>query len=92
METIGIIAAAGFITVAILLSMGFALFMVIRAFRGPKTAKSAGQDIEETRMIQEIYRGLTKMSERVETLETLLVDTQQKKKADFDRELERGPQ
>lgn len=90
MEVIGIIAAAGFVTVAILLSLGFAFFMVIRAFRGPKSSKSAGQDIEETRLIQEIYHGLTKMGERVETLETLLVDDQRKKRADFDRELRKA--
>jgi phage shock protein B len=33
---------------------------------------------EETRLMQEIYQGLARMEERVEALETLLLDRQRK--------------
>lgn len=35
---------------------------------------------QETRLIQEIHQGLTKMEERVEALEMILSDRQEKKK------------
>lgn len=35
---------------------------------------------EETKMIQEIYKGLTKMEQRIESLETILMDSQEKDK------------
>ncbi|HDP34366.1 MAG TPA: hypothetical protein ENN29_04560 [Candidatus Hydrogenedentes bacterium] len=39
---------------------------------GAGTTRSAS--VEEARMLQEIHRGLTRMEERVEALETLLFD------------------
>jgi len=33
---------------------------------------------EESKMIQEIYEGLVRMEQRVESLETILMDTQEK--------------
>jgi uncharacterized membrane protein len=33
---------------------------------------------EESKMIQEIYEGLARMEQRVESLETILMDTQEK--------------
>ncbi len=35
---------------------------------------------EETRLIQEIHRGLSKMEERIEALETILLDPERKDK------------
>ena len=35
---------------------------------------SARQSEEETKLIQEIYRGLTRMEERIEALETILLE------------------
>jgi phage shock protein B len=35
-------------------------------------------DDQEAKMIQEIYHGLTKMEERVEALETLLLEKEKK--------------
>lgn len=36
--------------------------------------------VDDTRLIQEIHQGLSKMEERVETLETILLDREQKQK------------
>ena len=35
---------------------------------------------EESKMIQEIYEGLSKMEQRIETLETILMDSQEKER------------
>lgn len=50
-----------------------------------KTAKTGGlsknekqSQAEETKMIQDIYHGLSKMEERVEALETILIERQKK--------------
>ncbi|MBU1341953.1 MAG: phage shock protein B [Proteobacteria bacterium] len=50
-----------------------------------KTAKTGGlskkekqNQTEETKMIQDIYYGLSKMEERVEALETILIERQRK--------------
>lgn len=47
----------------------------IRRVGGRETRTS---EADEARMIQDIYHGLMKMEERVEALETLLMDTQRK--------------
>jgi phage shock protein B len=38
-----------------------------------KPARSAKQEAEETRLIQEIHHGLGRMEQRIETLETLVL-------------------
>jgi len=61
---------------------------------GSGRKKSKEADADETQLIQEIHHGLTKMEERVESLETLLMQSEQrrregKKLSDFDKELGR---
>ncbi|MCC6486480.1 MAG: envelope stress response membrane protein PspB [Candidatus Hydrogenedentes bacterium] len=52
-----------------------ALWMILRG--GGRKATRATHD-EETRLIQDIYHGLIKMEERVEALETLLLERERK--------------
>jgi phage shock protein B len=47
------------------------ILLAIKLFRG---GQSAGDQAEEAKMIQEIYKGLSRMEERVEALETILLD------------------
>lgn len=49
-----------------------------RAFGG---RKSREQMDEETRIIQEIYHGLTKMENRIDALETILMEYKRKENA-----------
>jgi hypothetical protein len=75
-------------------TIGATFVMVVKAFRGSGSTTPAG-DEDETRMIQEIYHGLTKMEDRIETLETLLMDSERKrserqKLSDFEKNIERG--
>ncbi len=41
---------------------------------------------DEARLIQEIYLGLTEMEKRIETLETILMDPQEKKGTTYEHE------
>ena len=68
-----------FILVAIALS-GFILVSIIKALRGNSSGKKKEGNMEETRLMQEIYRGLRKMEERVESLETIIMDKKRKGK------------
>lgn len=46
--------------------------------RGSVSKKNQKQNAEEAEMIQELYQGLSRMEERTETLETLLLDKERK--------------
>ncbi len=66
-------------TILILLTLGLLIIAIIKAARtGGISKKDRTANAEETRMIQEIYHGLSKMEERVETLETILMDRRRK--------------
>jgi phage shock protein B len=55
-----------------------AIILAIKFFRG---GQSAGDQAEEAKMIQEIYSALSRMEERVEALETILLDQEGRKSA-----------
>lgn len=60
-------------------TVGLVIIGIIRAAKIGGLSKSDKQtQAEETRMIQEIYHSLSKMEERVETLETILIERQKK--------------
>lgn len=52
------------------------ILLAIKFFRGGQTA---GDQREEAKMIQEIYKSLSRMEERVEALETILLDHEKQK-------------
>lgn len=51
------------------------VIVIVRASRGPKNQSSP----DEARVIQEIHRGLSKLEERVEVLETILVEAERRR-------------
>lgn len=58
---------------SIVVGLSIVCWTLVRLF----TSSGRGGQIvrtEESKMIQEIYKGLTKMEQRVETLETLLLE------------------
>ncbi len=55
-----------------------AILLAIKFFRG---GQSAGDQAEEAKMIQKIYQGLSHMEQRVEALETILLDREKRKRA-----------
>ena len=58
--------------------VGGIFLAALRILKGESRRKSDSNDAEEARMIQDIYHGLVKMEQRVESLETLLLDRQRK--------------
>lgn len=50
------------------------ILLAIKLSKGGFTRTDQKKQAEETKMIQEIYQGLSRMEERVETLETILLD------------------
>jgi phage shock protein B len=63
------------VPLTLLALLGLVFFMVAMRLVGrrPHQAK-AHEAIEEARLIQELYHGMSRMEQRIETLETLLLD------------------
>jgi phage shock protein B len=84
----GVIDMTAVLIVAIVFGSILTFFIVIFAFIlalkkiqvGGSMRERGRLNTEETRLIQEIYRGLTKMEERVEALETILLDREKREK------------
>ena len=73
MEVMGIIMGV----LGILLILGAVLIaMVVWAIRALRR-NGAGSD--EARLMQELYQGLSKLEDRVESLETILLDRKERK-------------
>ena len=65
--------------ILLVLTIGLLIIGIIKAAKtGGLSKKEKQARNEETQMIQEIYRGLSKMEERVEALETILIERQRK--------------
>ena len=71
-------AVAAAVVFVVMLPLALAVWVIVRMFRGGGLRPAARQEEEETRMIQDLYHGFRKMEERVESLETILLDKQRK--------------
>jgi phage shock protein B len=65
-------------TVLALAVIGSTILMAIKILKGGLSRKGQKVQTEEARMIQEIYQGLSRMEERVESLETIILDRERK--------------
>jgi len=54
------------------------ILFAIKSRHGGLSSRSREAQGEETRMIQEIYQGLSRMEARVEALETILMEHQER--------------
>jgi phage shock protein B len=61
--------------------IGSTVLMAIKILKGGLSGKGQRLQAEEARMIQEIYQGLSRMQERVEALETIILDRERKDRA-----------
>jgi phage shock protein B len=61
-------------SVLLLAIIGSTILMGIKLFKGTVSKKGRQDQMDEAKMIQEIYQGLSLMEERVEALETILLD------------------
>ncbi|MCP3944083.1 MAG: phage-shock protein [Desulfobacteraceae bacterium] len=70
----GIVIGGGML---LIITFGLILIGVIRAAKtGGISKKEKQAHAEETKMIQDIFSGLSKMEERIEALETILIERQ----------------
>ena len=59
----------------------FAFVLALKKIQGSGSMQRGNRlDTDETRLMQEIYQGLSRMEERVEALETILLDRERDKK------------
>lgn len=65
------------VTLLVLGGLGYTVVLVVRALKKEPAQgrKRADVDAQEAGLIQEIYRGLAGLEKRVETLETILLET-----------------
>ena len=64
--------------VLILAIIGSTILMGIKIMKGVVSRKDQEFQTEETEMIQQIYQGLSRLEERVEALETIIIDRDRK--------------
>lgn len=74
MDLIGLIG----VSIPIVAILAFTFVICLKIVYGGNSTKSRDLADEETRLIQDIYHGLLKMEERVESLETLLLDREKR--------------
>jgi phage shock protein B len=58
--------------------IGSTILMAIKILKGGLSQKGQKLQTDEARTIQEIYQGLSKMEERLEALETIILDRERK--------------
>ena len=72
---LGVIFGGSVLALAII---GSTILMAIKIIKGGVSRKGQKFQAEEAGMIQEIYQGLSKMEERVEALETIILESERK--------------
>ena len=60
--------------VLVLAVIGSTILMGLKILKGGVSQKGQKSQSDEARIIQEIYQGLARMEERVESLETILLE------------------
>lgn len=67
-------------SILILAIIGSTILMGLKIVKGGLTSKNRKTQTDEARMMQEIYQGLARMEERVEALETIIMDRERERK------------
>ena len=68
-------------SVVVLAIIGGTILLAIKLFKGTASKKGQQNQTDEAGMIQEIYKGLSLMEERIEALETIILDRERKDRA-----------
>jgi len=58
--------------------IGSTIVMIARVLKGGISRTSQRFETEEAKMIQEMYQGFSRMEQRVEALETIILDRERK--------------
>lgn len=65
-------------SVLVVAIIGSTILMAIKILKGGLSRRGQRVQSEEAKMIQEIYKGLSRMEARVEALETIILDRERK--------------
>ncbi|MBW2368715.1 MAG: phage-shock protein [Deltaproteobacteria bacterium] len=65
-------------SVLILTIISTTVVMIVKITKGGVSRKTQQQQADEAKMIQEIYRGLSKMEKRIEVIETIVLEGRKK--------------
>ncbi len=65
-------------TVLCLAIIGSTILMAIKILKGGLSRKGQQYHADEAKIIQEIYQGISKMEQRVEALETIILDRKER--------------
>jgi phage shock protein B len=60
--------------------IGSTVLIAIKIIKGGVSRAGQKSQTEEAKMIQEIYEGLSKMEQRVDSLETIILDSRREEK------------
>ena len=60
--------------------VGSTILMAIKIIKGGVSREGQKSQAEEAKMIQEIYEGLSKMEQRIDSLETIILDSKREDK------------
>ena len=60
--------------------VGSTILMAIKIIKGGVSRSGQKTQAEEAKMIQEIYEGLSKMEQRIDSLETIILDSKREDK------------
>lgn len=58
--------------------IGSTILMAIKILKGGLSRKGQNLETNEAKVIQQIYQGLSRLEERVEALETIILDRERK--------------
>ena len=58
--------------------IGSTILMGLRILKGGISKKDKASESNESKIVQEIYQGMTRMENRVEALETIILDRERK--------------
>jgi len=72
MGTTGIVSVVFIVFASILIGLVMVCWTIVQLLTGGRGHRATRDD--ESKLMQELYHGLSKMEERVESLETLLLD------------------
>lgn len=70
----------GFVLMAMAIIGGTVLFAIKMVKSGGLSLRAKRRRIEDAKMMQEIYRGLSGMEERINALETILLDREKERR------------
>lgn len=65
-------------SILLLAIIGSTILMALKILKGGLSRKGQQDESQEARMVQEIYQGLSRMEERVDALETIILDHERK--------------